>query len=59
MHQTTSGTEKNYEIGDEIMYDGRIIDPEQPLLRKYENMIVGKITCIPENNTNYVSVFKI
>ena len=58
-HQTTSGSMKRYEIGDELLYDGRIIDPEQPLLRKYESMIIGKITCIPTNNTNYVFVFRI
>ena len=57
-HQTTSGNSKKYKVGDEILYDGKIIDPEQPLTRKLENMIVGKITCIPENNTEYVSVFK-
>jgi len=57
-HQTTSGGNKIYEIGDEILYDGRIIDPEQPLTRKLENMIIGKITYIPEDNTDYVSVFK-
>ena len=50
---------KPYEIGDEIMYDGRIIDPEHPLTRKLEKMIVGTITCIPEDNTDYVSVFKV
>ena len=50
---------KLYEIGDEIMYDGRIIDPEHPLTRKLEKMIVGTITCIPEDNTDYVSVFKV
>ena len=58
-HQTTSGNMKLYEIGDEIMYDGRIIDPEHPLTRKLEKMIVGTITCIPEDNTDYVSVFKV
>ena len=57
-HQTTSGSEKVYEIGDEILYDGKIIDPEQPLLRKYESMIIGKITYIPDDNTGFVSVFK-
>jgi len=57
-HNTTSGSSKIYEIGDEILYDGRIIDPELPLPRKLENMIVGKITYIPDDNTEYVSVFK-
>ena len=57
-HQSTSGGNKVYEIGDEILYDGRIIDPDQSLTRKLENMIIGKITYIPEDNTDYVSVFK-
>ena len=57
-HQTTSGNSKVYEIGDEILYDGTIIDPEQPLPRKLEKMLVGTITYIPDDNTEYVSVFK-
>jgi len=57
-HQTTSESMKLYEVGDEILYDGRIIDPEQPLPRKIEKMIAGIITYIPENKTDYISVFK-
>ena len=57
-HQTTSGNMKVYEIGDEILYDGRIIDYDQPISRKLENSIVGKITYIPSDNINYLSVFK-
>ena len=49
---------KVYEIGDEILYDRRIVDPEQPLSRKLEKMIVGTITYIPEDNISFVSVFK-
>ena len=58
-HQTTSGNSKVYEIGDEILYDGRIVDLDQPLTRRTEKMIVGTITYIPENNTDFVSVFKV
>ena len=58
-HETTSGGSKVYEVGDEVIYDGRIIDPNIPLIRKYESMIVGRITCIPKNNTKYISVFRI
>ena len=38
--------------------DGRIIDIDQPLTRRNEMNIVGKIICIPDNNTEFVSVFK-
>ena len=57
-HQTTSNNSKVYEVGDEILYDGRIVDPESPLSRKLEKMIIGTITYIPENKNDYVSVFK-
>ena len=49
-HQTISGSMKHYEVGDEILYNGKIIDPEQPLLRKYEKMLIGTITYISQNN---------
>ena len=57
-HQTTSGSMKHYEVGDNILYDGTIIDPNTPLTYNLTHNCVGSITCIPSNNTNYVSVFK-
>ncbi len=58
VHQTTSGGSKIYEVGDEIMYDGTIIDENTAITRKQEKNIVGIITFIPTDNTDYVSVFK-
>ena len=57
-HKVTSGGSRLYQIGDEILYDGTIIDQNYPITRLQENNSVGVITFIPEDNTDYVSVFK-
>jgi len=57
-HNLTSGESRKYQIGDEILYDGTIIDQNYPITRLQENNSVGIITYIPDDNTDYVSVFK-
>ena len=57
-HNLTFGGSRMYQIGDEILYDGTIIDQNYPITRLQENNSVGIITYIPEDNTDYVSVFK-
>lgn len=57
-HEITSGGSRMYQIGDEILYDGTIIDQNYPITRLQENNSVGIITYIPEDNTDYISIFK-
>ena len=57
-HNTTSGGLRNYKIGDELLYDGTIIDDNTPITNKILKKSIGVITYIPEHNTEYVSVFK-
>lgn len=57
-HNTTSGGLRMYKIGDELLYDGTIIDDDTPITNKILKKSVGIITYIPDNNTEYVSVLK-
>ena len=57
-HNTTSGGLRNYKIGDELLYDGTIIDDDTPITNKILKKSIGIITYIPDNNTDFVSVFK-
>jgi len=58
LHNTTSGSQKIYEVGDNILFDGTIIDSNTPITYNLIHNCVGCITYIPINNTDYVSVFK-
>ena len=64
VHNTTKKINDNvyesrlYQVGDKILYDGTIIDPDTPITSRLLSNCVGIITYIPENNSEYVSVFK-
>lgn len=56
-HNITSGGSRLYQIGDKILYNGTIIDPDTPLTSRLLTDCIGTITYIPSNN-DYVSLFK-
>ena len=45
-----------YQIGDVVLYDGRIVDEDYAMTLKIQQSIVGKITA--KINEHYVSLFK-
>ena len=56
-HNITSGGSRLYQIGDKILYNGTIIDPDTPITSRLLTNCIGTITYIPSNN-DYVSLFK-
>ena len=58
MFKIPSGhTSSEYSVGDEIMFDGSIVDDESPLTMKISRSLIGSVTKIFENE-GFLAVFK-
>ena len=56
-HLTTANESKLYEVGQDILYDGTIIDDDTPLTYKIKTSYIGTITKIIDENT--LALFKV